>query len=380
MKIPRLLRCLPVILGSLVALLVRGQAPLPDVEITSFAQNGQLTFTVLPGYTNYVVEWAPTVGGPWSGSWDGLRVTEPSAGEATVAVPMFYRVVARGTPVAVPAGMGYVPASEFEMGDAQSLATSALPVHSVRLGSFLIERFEVTRDLWDSVYDWALTHGYQFENPGASAAGNHPANGINWHDAVKWCNARSEKEGLVPTYYTDGTRTAVFRTGVVDLTNACVEWGSAGYRLPTEAEWERAARGGLDGQHFTWPSGDPDYWRHVFGTLANFWNSGDPFDNGTTPVGFYDGTQAVGGVDVKNTFGLYDVSGNVAELCWDRMGPYSTGLETDPHGPDTGDQRVVRGGSWYDQPDQLRLASRQSVYSHHAPPTQGLRCVRTAER
>jgi len=117
--------------------------------------------------------------------------------------------------------------------------------------------------------------------------------------------------------------------------------------------------GGLDGTHFAWPGGDPDYWRHIFGAMANFWNSGDPCDNGTTPVGFYNGSQAIGGPDVRNAFGLYDVSGNVAELCWDRLGPYSAAMETDPHGPDAGDQRIVRGGSWYDEPDKLRLASRQ---------------------
>jgi formylglycine-generating enzyme required for sulfatase activity len=185
---------------------------------------------------------------------------------------------------------------------------------------------------------------------------------------------------LAPPYYTDNTRTTVFRTGVVDLTSACVAWGSGGYRLPTEAEWERAARGGVGGHHFAWPSGGHDYWGHILGTLANYWNSTDPFDNGTTPVGFYNGTQAVGGVDVQNAFGLYDMSGNVAEFCWDRMGSYATLFENDPRGPDVGDQRVARGGSWYDEPDKLRLAARQAVYAHHAPPTLGLRCVRTAER
>ena len=138
--------------------------------------------------------------------------------------------------------------------------------------------------------------------------------------------------------------------------------------------------GGLEGNHFAWPGSEDEYWRHILGTLANFWNSGDPYDNGTTPVGFYNGTQAVGGVDVKNVFGLYDMSGNVAELCWDRMGPYSDTAETAPRGPDLGDQRIVRGGSWYDEPDRLRLASRQPFYPHHAPPNVGLRCVRTTER
>jgi len=380
MNTSRRVRGLAVVVASLSPLLAWGQVALPDVEITSLAQNGRLTFTTLPGYTNYVVEWAPTVSGPWSDTWEGLRVTEPATADVTVAVPMFYRVVARGTPVTVPEGMGYVPAGEFEMGDAQGLVASALPVHSVRVRPFVIEQFEVRHDLWARVSAWALTHGYAFENPGSGFAADHPVNMINWHDAVKWCNARSEMEGLIPAYYTDVAHAVVFRTGVVDLTNACVDWSAPGYRLPTEAEWERAARGNLVGNHFAWPSGDADYWRHVLGAMANFWNSGDRYDNGTTPVGYYNGTQVVGGAEVRNAFGLCDLSGNVAEFCWDRMGAYPASIETDPHGPDDGDQRISRGGSWYDEPDKLRLAARQPVYTHHAPPTIGLRCVRLAEQ
>jgi sulfatase modifying factor 1 len=352
------------------------QTTLTDLEIAPLRQNGQLTFLAVPGYTNYSIEWAPTVNGPWNSSWDQLRLLQPVGTSITVSVPMFYRVAARGAPLIVPPGMVYVPRGEFLMGDVIYTNGPAAPLHTVLVSALVMDRFEVTKALWEDVAAWAQSHGYQFESAGSADATNHPIAGISWYDAVKWCNARSEKEGLQPAYYIDGSQAKVYRTGTPDLTNGCVNWTGSGYRLPTEAEWEKSARGGLANQHYAWENLDTNYVIGVFGKMANFWNSGDPYDNGTTPVGFYDGFHTVDGVDMRNGFGLYDMAGNVAEFCWDRVEAYSSERQEDPLGPDTGDQRIVRGGSWYDDPEKLRLAVRRSLYLHVLSPDVGFRCVR----
>lgn len=109
---------------------------------------------------------------------------------------------------------------------------------------------------------------------------------------MKWANARSEKEGLVPCYYTDDTQTTVYRTGTVDVQNDWVKWIACGYRLPTEVEWEKAARGGAAGHRYPWSATDA-----IDHSRANY-DSG-----GTTPVGSF----------APNGYGLYDMAGNVWE-------------------------------------------------------------------
>ncbi len=230
-----------------------GQAPV----IASFGQNGRLVATNLLACSMASVEWASSVLGPWTNTWAGLdAVTVDSNGVLQVSVPMFYRV--RGfptgpTPTNCPSGMAYIPGGSFAMGDTLNDNTGGdeEPVHTVQVSAFYMDKHEVTKALWDDVYNWAIAHGYSFDNSGAGKAPTHPVQTVSWYDAVKWCNARSEKEGRTPAYYTSAAQATVYRNGQLTVDNSWVKW-NAGYRLPTEAEWEKAARGGTGGHRFPW--------------------------------------------------------------------------------------------------------------------------------
>ena len=246
-------------------------------------------------------------------------------------------------------GMTLIPAGSFTMGDTLDGVTSALPLHTVYVSAFYMDRTEVTKALWDNVYQWAITHGYSFDyaNSGQGKAANHPAHSMTWYDAVKWCNARSEKEGRTPAYYTSAAQVAVYRSGRLTVDNSWVKW-SAGYRLPTEAEWEKAARGGASGRRFPWSDADT-----ITHSRANY-NSSASYAYDTSPTRGHHPTYATGGFPytspvgtfAANGYGLYDMTGNVLEWCSDWYGAYSSVSQTDPRGPTSGSYRVVRGGNW----------------------------------
>jgi len=337
---------------------VFGQAPV----ITSFSQNGVLVCSNLLAGSTGAVEWASSLAGPWTNNWAELSsVVADSNGMISVSVPMFYRVrgVAAPTNTPPPAGMVLMPAGSFTMGDVayNNLDGDAAPIN-VYVSAFYMDQYDVAYALWQQVYNWAISHGYSFLNLAAGKAANHPVQSIDWYDCVKWCNARSEMGGLTPAYFTDASQTVVYRTGDLDLGNACVNW-QKGYRLPTEAEWEKAARGGLSGQRFPWGAtisesqanyfGDPIEYSYDWGPVGENTN----FD--TWPIPY---TSPVGSF-AANGYGLYDMAGNVWQWCWDWYGtPYVGG--SNPSGPTSGSNRVWRGGSWcYFAPD-CRVANRFS--------------------
>lgn len=276
--------------------------------------------------------------------------------------------------------LALIPAGLFQMGDHLDNNLNAQPVHDVYVSAFFMDRFEVNGELWSQVATWAASRGY----PGLSAAWaaeRHPVQNVSWYQAVRWCNARSEMENLTPVYYTTADQTTVYREGQIDLANQMVRWEANGYRLPTEAEWEKASRGGLKGQRYPWGNA-------IESSQANYYESGDPFESWasprTSPVGYYNGNQVPPGANMANGYGLYDMAGNVWEWCWD-IGTldyfdritFEGPIYNPKGGSFIGYGRVRRGGSSTDYSGNTHsCSSRHLLPPSHQGSSIGFRCAR----
>jgi len=332
--------------------------------ITAFSANGYVTWTNIPTNATFTVQTAVSLVGP--SNWvDYIQVP--------VTNPTTTHRLYDPNP---PAGMALIPAGGFTMGATTNMGHEGYPddtpQHSVYVSAFYMDKYEVTKALWDDVYNWAITHGYSFDFGAQGKASNHPAQSMTWYDAAKWCNARSEKEGRTPAYYASAAQQTVYRSGqvnlfYVNLYNSSVQWNN-GYRLPTEAEWEKAARGGAIGHRFPWGNTIT----HMQANYYSYWSGGVPnpsydvnLTSGSNPMfsGVSPYTSPVGYFSA-NGYGLYDMSGNVREWCWDWSGTYSSGSQTDPRGSVSGSCRVDRGGRWSQDAIECRAADRNC-----SPPT-----------
>ena len=263
------------------------------------------------------------------------------------------------TPEPTPTELSYitpemvlVEGGEFQMGSEEGRADET-PVHSVMISQpFYMGIYEVTFDEFDVFCE--DTGRYNKPDDAGKGRGNRPVLGVDWDDAIEYCNWLSEKEGLIPCY-----------SGVGKV--AQCDFSTSGYRLPTEAEWEYAARGGLKSQGYIFSgSDDPE-------EVAWF---ADNAGGGAHPVG----------EKKPNELGLYDMCGNRFEWCWDwyLKDFYSISPSIDPLGPPRLEVdspfdlvRVRRGGSWGEDAINIRTSTR-SFDSFNYPGGNGFRLVRKA--
>jgi formylglycine-generating enzyme required for sulfatase activity len=272
-------------------------------------------------------------------------------------------------------GFALIPSGSFTMGRTSGDTDSDAPPVTVNVSAFYMGKFEVTKAEWDEVRTWGSSNGFTDMETGSGRDINHPVQTVTWWDAIKWCNARSQKEGLTPCYTVNGS---VMKTGT---TAPDVNWTANGYRLPTEAEWEKAARGGVSGKRFPWGT---DTISH---SQANYYASTNYSYDSSSSVNYYHPTYSVGGMPftspvgsfAANGYGLHDMAGNVWEMCWDWYGASTyVNNATDPLGAASGTYRVYRGGSWYSYANSSRAANRFSLAPSSSSDNRGFRVARSS--
>ncbi len=216
--------------------------------------------------------------------------------------------------------MVYVEGGSFDMGATSEQGNDARgnekPVHSVTLSGYYIGMYEVTQELWEAVMG---------SNPSYFKGAQKPVESVSWNDCQEFVAELNRLTGMT-------------------------------FRLPTEAEWEYAARGGNKSSHYKY-SGSGN-----IGDVAWYWDN-----SGKKP-------HAVG-TKSPNELGIYDMSGNVYEWCSDRYGDYSAGAQTNPQGPSSGFDRVFRGGSWGGKARACRVSNRDYNGPSSSSSIAGLRLV-----
>lgn len=217
--------------------------------------------------------------------------------------------------------------------------------HEVKVNSFEINKLEV------SVWEWKdyckKTKQEMPLKPTWGWSDNNPITNVTWYDAIKYCNWLSKEDGLTPAYKLAGP-------------NVICDFNSNGYRLPTEAEWEFAAKGGNKSKSSFFAGGNNS------NDIAWFIKNSDRKPHSV-------------GTKLPNELGIHDMSGNVWEWCWDWYNKdyYKIEDADNPKGPIRGEKRTVRGGSWDSQENYLRSANRISTSPDKTNEFYGFRIART---
>ena len=304
-----------------------------DTKIGSGGSNAGKLSVAVGETTKYLTVKASTADGKY-----GTAVVKVSGGSLSGGSPSKPNMV-------------YVPGGTFQMGrTAGNGDADELPVHQVTVDSFWMGSHEVTQKEWFDVMgttmsdQWTLArkNGDGTTMPNKGTGDDYPMYWVTWGEAVAYCNALSVKEKLTPAYAISGN-------------TVTLNPGASGYRLPTEAEWEYAAKeGGVDSFIYSGSDTEKDV----------AWYK-DNSDGKTQPV---KGKK-------PNRLGLYDMSGNVWEWCWDLYGPYPSGPVKNPTGPSSGTNRVRRGGSWGNDQHSIRTVDRHDVDPSDRADGHGFRVV-----
>lgn len=237
-----------------------------------------------------------------------------------------------------------VEGGSFKMGTDKPVEKHESPVHEVKVNSFYLGKTEVTFDEYDA---YCKATGKDLAPSGDWGRGNTPVFMVSWFDAVVYCNWLSDKEKLSKYYKIDGTAVTALDT-------------AKGYRLPTEAEWEYAARGGNKAKGSYFAGGNEI---NEVGWFID--NAGSK----THPVA----------AKKPNELGLFDMTGNVWEWVWDYYDEnyYAHSPAVNPQGPNTGSYRVMRGGAWFNYGNYSQVTTRQNHAPGFRQNSVGFRVART---